>query len=78
MSGNIPSGPSDQAVAITPTDGLTISRPRALYVGVSGDITCTMAGTSVLFKSVPVGFAPISPTLIAATGTTATNIIALY
>lgn len=78
MSTNISSGPCDQAVVVTPTDGLTISRPRYLFVGVAGDIACTMGGNPVVFKSVAAGFVPICPTIIAATGTTATNILALY
>lgn len=51
---------------------------RALYIGVTGDVTVTMAtdGTGILFKAVPVGILPIQCTNVSAA--TATNIVALY
>ena len=68
------------AQAVTPSDSTTYSGVRCLYVGVSGDITVDLAdrGTNILFKAHPVGYALFQPTKIYATGTTATNIVALY
>ena len=53
---------------------------RGIYVGVGGDITLTTRrGTSLLFKSVPTGTVlPVQAQLVAGTGTTATNLIALW
>lgn len=70
------------ARTVTPSD--TVLQPdgvcRALYVGVSGNITALMAngGTPVLFSNVPVGIFPIQVQRVNATGTTATNIVALF
>jgi hypothetical protein len=71
---------ADYAVAVTPSDSETIPYPRAIYVGVAGDVAVTMKGKtgSVVFKSAPVGILPIRPVQILATGTTATDILALY
>lgn len=82
--------PAGSAFAVTPSDtanlpnnnpaqGLTC---RGLYVGVSGDVAVTPAGnadgTSVVFKAAPVGFLPVACKRVWATGTAATNIVALY
>lgn len=70
------------ARVVTPSD--TVSQAdgvcRALYVGVAGNITAVMAnsGTAVLFSNVAVGIFPIQVFRVNATGTTATNIVALY
>lgn len=63
------------AVAVTP--GTTnLGTTRALYIGVSGDVTVTMAsGASVTFKAAPVGILPVQVTQV--TAATATNILAL-
>ena len=85
----VPQGPwpverlSDQAssaTVITPSDSIDLTYiPKALYVGVTGDITMTLKAdsASVLFKAVPVGVLPVRPLRVYATGTTATNIVAL-
>lgn len=50
-----------------------------LYVGVSGDLKVkTASGDIVTFKNLPVGFVPVQVVQIFATGTTATDIIALW
>jgi hypothetical protein len=69
----------DQAFAVVPADGTDLpTRPRAVYVGGTGNITATMGGTDVVFSGVPAGtLLPISPTRIKATGTTATLMLAL-
>jgi hypothetical protein len=50
-----------------------------LYVGGSGDLKVdTIAGSTVTFKAVPIGFFPVQVKKIYATGTTASSIIALW
>ena len=51
-----------------------------LYVGVAGDVKVkTAAGNDVVFTGVPAGsFMPVQVTQVFATGTTATNIVALW
>jgi len=73
--------PSAYATEVTPHDTTVISPPsRSLYVGATGDLTVTMeGGGDVLFKAVPAGVTlPIRVTKVKSTGTTATNIVALY
>lgn len=67
------------AVAVTTSDSTVLSGVRGLYIGVSGDVSVVTAdkSVSVTFKSVPVGVLPIEATKVLATGTTATNILAL-
>jgi hypothetical protein len=79
------------AQAVTPSDSTNITiggssisglqNGAQIFVGTGGDISCLMAGnnTSVTFKNVPNGsFLPIFVKRVNATGTTATDIIALY
>jgi hypothetical protein len=79
--------PFQRAVAVTPSDtvdiafspalqaGLTI---RGLYIGVTGDVSViTSGGDTVLFKAAPVGLLQVRAARVRATGTTATNILAL-
>lgn len=70
--------------AVTPSD--TVDLPNgvcvAFYPGVTGDVAVTMAdmddGTNVVLKACAVGERPYQCKRIWATGTTATNIVALY
>lgn len=75
------SGPYSEAIAVTPhnTNELTYVT-RAIYVGVTGDVKVNLygSGTSITFKAVPVGILPIRVKLVASTGTTATDIVALW
>lgn len=69
------------ARTVTPSD--TVNQAdgvcRALYVGTTGSITAVMAnGTVQLFSNVPVGIFPIQVSRVNNTGTTASNIVALY
>jgi hypothetical protein len=69
------------AVAIVPADGADLAHTAiAIYVGVSGDIVVDTLGgqANVTFKSVPVGILPGQFKRVRATGTTATNLLALY
>lgn len=73
--------PARKAIPVTTSDSdLLVSIPRGLYIGVSGDVKVTLAddNTAVIFKSVPVGLLPVMVKQVFATGTTATNILALY
>lgn len=76
------SDPAASAAVITPSDTVDLATvPKAIYIGVTGDVTVTLArdpdGTNVLFKAVPVGWLPVRPKRVWATGTTATNMVAL-
>jgi hypothetical protein len=66
------------AAAVTPSDATVFSTTKGLYVGGTGALAVTMAnGEVVTFTAVPVGFHPLQVTQVRATGTAATNIIAL-
>lgn len=77
---------ASKAVSVTPADGadLTsqsgINGTKYLYVGVSGDVSAvTVSGDVVTFKALAAGvFHPISVRRIKSTGTTATDILAVY
>lgn len=58
----------------------TGSEPERLYVGGAGDvIVTTLKGTTVTFKAVPVGTVlPIACSAVVKTGTTASNLLALF
>jgi hypothetical protein len=72
-------GPAYDAVAVTPSDTTDLHNVRALYIGTTGDIAIvTIGGASVTFANVPVGFFPVRCTKVKSTGTTATDIVALY
>lgn len=68
------------AADVTPSDSTPIETTRAVYVGGAGNIKATMQdGSIATFTAVPVGSVlKIRATLIWATGTTATNLVALY
>ena len=52
---------------------------RAIYVGVAGNLVIRMAaGADVTLSNVPVGFYPLAITMVVASGTTATNLVAFY
>jgi hypothetical protein len=72
---------SRKALAITPVNTTPLTDiPRRIYVGGTGDINCILVGdtSNTLFKNIPVGTFPISPSVVHATGTTATFIVAMY
>jgi hypothetical protein len=74
--------PALNFAGISPTDSVAFSfgLARALYIGVGGDVNVyDQAGTAVLFKGAQSGAViPIRAGGVAATSTTATNIVALY
>lgn len=74
---------AQRVVAIVPNDNNDLAAPPTigLYIGTGGDVTLTpnSGGTNVTFKAVPTGrLLPVCPKRVLATGTTATNILALY
>lgn len=72
--------PADNAVAVTPNDSLDLPAApcRALYIGASGNVSVVIGGNTVTFAGVPSGVLPIRASRVRSTGTTATNIVALY
>jgi hypothetical protein len=70
------------AVAVTPHDTNDLAESTSgLYIGGAGAVAVITEGegTSVIFAAVPVGTTlPIRVTRVLSTGTTATNILALY
>ena len=71
--------PAEEAVVVTPHDSNNLLAPaRALWVGVSGDVSVEMIGigSAIVFKGVQ-GLLPVSVTRVNSTGTDATDIVAL-
>jgi hypothetical protein len=72
--------PYNVFLAITPsdTDDLPAGRTAAIFVGTAGTVAVQdQAGNTVSFTA-PVGVLPIAVKRVLATGTTATNLVALY
>lgn len=69
------------AAAVTPADGADLPHPaQALWVGGAGNVKVTMDSSgTVTFNGVAAGtMLPAAVTRVHATGTTATNILALW
>lgn len=69
------------SAVVTPSDTVSFARGvcQGIYVGVSGNIAVAMEdGTTASLLSVPIGLLPVRATRVNATGTTATNLVALY
>ena len=76
------------ANAVTPTDAFSATTKvngAALYIGTGGDVAVVMKniegtiGNAIVFKNVPDGtFLPAIVDYVIATGTTATDIVAVY
>ncbi len=75
----MPPATSGEAVSKSDTVDLT-NVSRGLYVGGAGDVAVLMLdGTALTFSSVPAGtLLPIRVSRVKSTGTTATNMVALY
>lgn len=71
--------PADFAVAVAPDDNIDLANvARSLYIGTTGNlVVITAAGNTVTFNAVPVGILPVRVSRVKATGTTASNILAL-
>lgn len=78
--------PARQCIAITPNDSEDLTEvepykiPRGIYVGGDGNIRLRFGdATNVDFVGVKAGSVlPVRPTRVMDTGTTATNLVALY
>jgi hypothetical protein len=70
--------PAEYYVPVTPSDSvaLTAGTCRALYIGTQGVIS-PVTNAAVTF-SAAIGLLPIRTNQVKLTGTTATNIVALY
>lgn len=68
------------AVAVTPDDATDLTREaRGLLVGTAGDIKVDVQdGQTVTLKNVPVGVLPLRVKRVYSTGTTASNITAMF
>lgn len=67
-------------VAVTPSDATVLAPTRGIYVGVAGNVAVKLLnGTTVTFTAMASGIIhPIRATQVLSTGTTATNIVAVY
>lgn len=74
------SSPAAHAAAVTPDDATDLTTaPRALFLGAGGDVKVTMVGgETVTFTNAPQGYNPLRVTRVWSTGTTATNITAVW
>lgn len=73
--------PYMDGAAVTPSDSADLTYiTRGVYVGGAGAVALiTPAGTTITFAAVPVGtILPVKAARIKSTGTTATNLVALY
>lgn len=73
--------PSMNPIAVVPHDSnLLPTIPKGLWIGTGGDVTlrAVNGGVDVVFKAVPSGhILPVRAAAVRATGTTATDIVAL-
>lgn len=72
--------PARKAFTIIPNDGTDLSvYPKALYIGVAGNLTVTPVGntadTGILFGNVPIGWFPVQVRRVWDTGTDADGIV---
>lgn len=74
--------PAKHAAAVTPSDTTDLTTAaRSLYIGGAGNVTLDTVGgeTSVLFAGLTAGSVlPVRAQRVRATGTTATNLVALW
>jgi hypothetical protein len=78
---DLPINPARNAAEVTPSDADALANvPKGLYIGGGGDIACRLVddAADVTFASIPAGTVlPIRVSHVRATGTSATNIVAL-
>lgn len=71
-----------RGAAVTISDSTVIPITRALFIGTGGTLVVHMGGesaaTTVTFTNVAAGIFPIQVDMVYSTGTTASNIVALY
>tara|TARA_R110000868_G_scaffold403307_1_gene680459 strand:- start:740 stop:982 length:243 start_codon:yes stop_codon:yes gene_type:complete len=80
MSSIFPTDPAQDAAVVTPSDTADQGLVRGLFVGGAGNVSLVTAiGNTVVFTGVLAGsILPVRCTKVRSTGTTATNIVALY
>ncbi|MBY5354451.1 hypothetical protein HFO94_13040 [Rhizobium leguminosarum] len=72
--------PASRAAVVTPNDSAIVGA-RALYIGTAGDVVIAPRRDMdpVIFRNVPAGtILPVHAAIVALTGTTASNIVALF
>jgi hypothetical protein len=68
-----------EAVDLSSTDYTPTHTVRRLYVGGAGNVKVdTIGGQTLTFQAAPVGFLDVRAKKVYKTGTTATNIVALW
>lgn len=73
------SDPAKYGAAVTPSNSVNLAAPtRSLYIGTTGDVSVEMLNGTVVFTAVAVGILPVQCTRVNSTGTTASNIVALW
>ncbi|SMP00073.1 hypothetical protein SAMN06265173_1703 [Thalassovita litoralis] len=75
------SSPAGDFFSVTPDDDTDLSiYCRALYIGTTGDLALiSVGGTTVTFRNVAAGsILPVRASRVLDTGTTATDIVALW
>jgi hypothetical protein len=83
FKGDDVSAPARRCIAVTPTDNDDLGVvTKAIFVGVQGDVSLVPVdnpdNVGVVFRNVPAGsWLPVRARRVRATGTTATNLIAL-
>lgn len=71
--------PPRNAVAITPDDATDLTNyTRGIHVGVAGDVKVDMVNSGQVTFKAPVGILWVQAKRVYSTGTTATNLIALW
>jgi len=76
--------PASHCYAVVPSDTVDLTTTaKAIYVGTTGDVKVELSadtvGVATVFKNVPAGaFLSIRARRIWSTGTTASNIVAMY
>lgn len=73
--------PAVGLAAVTPSDSadLAVVPARSLYVGTAGNLrVTTVSGDTVTLANVAAGYHPLTVVRVHATGTTASDIVAIY
>ena len=73
------SDPARYGAAVTPSNSVNLPAPtRGLHIGTAGNISIEMSNGTVVFPNVQVGIFPVQCTRVNSTGTTASNIVAMW
>jgi hypothetical protein len=73
------SSPAAQAAAVTPSDSTDLANAsRALYVGTVGNLAIITVGGSTVTLVGASGWMPVRAARVLATGTTASDIVAVW